>query len=482
MRERAKIIQTLLVRFFVGTDRKSAVKSPAREGMLMANAEGMFATVYFVLVSGAFLTGYALFLGLNDFHLGLLGAIPAFATIFGLLGAYVAEKTRSRKKVIFPAIIVNRFLWIPLIVLLFLNMTASAKIWTFLTIYCIAALFGAICVSSWQGWISDLVPEKIRGRFFGQRNRILNAASICTLLLGGWLLDGFKNAGLQRDGYVTILSIALAFAGFAVYALDRQYEPPMHPLPTVGFWGNLLRPIRDKGFRKVLYGFMVFNFSMGLSAAFFSAYMLKSLKLSYTEISFFTIYSLIVAMFFNPFWGQIIDVVGLKPVLLFNLALVAAVPFVWVLTLSGGVAMLWVVWTMVGMGWTGFDMAAFNLPFALSPKQGRTYYLGVLSIATGIAFFLASVMGGAIVQSLRGLDFHIGPFRIVHYHVAFIASGVGRFLSGFLFLRVRETKSKGMLYMVQFTSSIVYTNLITAGKLILSPAKTKEGLPKENDG
>jgi MFS family permease len=478
MRKRAKIIQTLLVRFFVGTDRKSTFQSDVRQGMLMANVEGMFATVFYILVSGAFLTGYALYIGMNDFHLGLLGAIPAFAIIPGLFGAYAAEGMRSRKKVTIPAVTLNRLLWIPLILLLFVKMSVSAKVWIFLMIYLSAAMVGAMCVSPWQSWISDLVPEQIRGRFFGQRNRILNVASICTLLLGGWLLDGFKGAGRELYGYVTILSAAVVFAGFGIYALHKQYEPPMHPLPTPGFWENFLRPLKDKDYKKVVAAFMVLQFSLGLSAAFFSAYMLKYLNMSFSQISFFTIYSLVLAMFFNPFWGQIVDVVGLRPVLLVNLILVAIIPIIWVFTLSTGSGMLWLVWTLVGVGWCGFDLAAFNLPFALSPKQGRTYYLGVLSIANGGAFFLASIIAGAVVQNLQGLNLHLGPFRIVHYHVLFIASGIGRFISALLFLRVKEGKSKGVLYTVQFTSSIVYTKLMTAGKIVLFPGKDRKDHPK----
>lgn len=470
----------LMTRFFIGTGRRITLSTPVRDGMVVANVEAMYATIYFILVSGAFLTGAVLYIGFNDLHIGILGAIPAFATIPGLVGAYLAESLRSRKKVIVPSVIIGRSLWIVLILLIVMRLNASAKIWLFLSIYLVASMLNGMAGTAWQGWMSDLVPEQIRGRFFGRRNRVLNFASILTLLGGGCLLDWFKDSGKEGAGYVVIFGIGVLFAAFSSIALKKQYEPPLHPLASTGFWKNLVRPFKDRHYMQVVRAFAAFNFSIGLSAAFFSAYMLKHLELSYFEISMFTILSLFIGMFFNPFWGYMMDKVGLKPVLLFNLAIIAVIPIVWTLSLSFGIGLVWLVWLLVGIGWSGYNIAAFNLPFALSPKDGRTYYLGVLSIINGVIFFCASILAGVFAQRFQNLDIHIGPFHVINYHLLFVASATGRFLSGFLFRRVRDVKSKGMLYMIQYTSSVVYTKLITARKIVLFPLKNKTATSRNN--
>jgi len=47
-----------------------------RTGLKISVWEGSFATVHVTLTSCAFLIGYALLLGVNDFQLGLLAALP----------------------------------------------------------------------------------------------------------------------------------------------------------------------------------------------------------------------------------------------------------------------------------------------------------------------------------------------------------------------------------------------------------------------
>ena len=58
-----------------------------RLGLRISNGEAVASTVFQTLVSNAFLTGFVLAWSANDFHLGLLGAIPCFASLFQVAGA-----------------------------------------------------------------------------------------------------------------------------------------------------------------------------------------------------------------------------------------------------------------------------------------------------------------------------------------------------------------------------------------------------------
>ncbi len=467
-------IWTLIVRIFIGKGRSLNVKSNVRRGMLASNIEGAFSTVFFNLVSGAYLTGYALFIGLNDLHLGILGAIPLLATVPSLIGAHFTERIGSRKKFVLIFAVCSRFLWVLLIVLPFVDLSVTTKVYIFLFIFLVSALFGGMVGNVWQSWMSDLVPEKIRGRFYGQRNKILNVTSIFTMLLGGFVLDHFKDRGCEQYGYLVIFTIALLFAGLAAYMLSKQYEPPMHHSTSVNFWEKISAPLKDKEYVKIIYGFALFNLGIGISAAFFSAYMIKYLHLTYVQISLFTIFSLVVGIFWGPFWGHIADHSGLKPVMLFNLIIISSLPTIWVLVLSVGNWLLWILWALVGIGWSGFNIAYFNMPFAVSPKEGRSFYLGVLNITSGVSFFVSSIIGGFIALRFQSLDVHFGSLRIIHYHLLFLASSFMRFFSGIILLRIQEVRDKGLIYMIQFTSNIFYTKLLTARKVLFFPEKDKK--------
>ena len=46
--------------------------------------DGMFANAFATLTGGVFLTGFALYLGMNEFMIGLVAAMPFMVTVFQL--------------------------------------------------------------------------------------------------------------------------------------------------------------------------------------------------------------------------------------------------------------------------------------------------------------------------------------------------------------------------------------------------------------
>jgi len=52
--------------------------------------DGMFANAFATLTGGVFITGFALYLGMNDFMIGLVAAMPFMVTVFQLPASYLA--------------------------------------------------------------------------------------------------------------------------------------------------------------------------------------------------------------------------------------------------------------------------------------------------------------------------------------------------------------------------------------------------------
>ena len=53
---------------------------------------------------------------------------------------------------------------------------------TFLSLIFLSYAFASVSYVSWLSWMSDLVPDEIRGRFFGTRNMVCGAAGIAMML------------------------------------------------------------------------------------------------------------------------------------------------------------------------------------------------------------------------------------------------------------------------------------------------------------
>ena len=172
----------------MNTFRKPKKTSPLRKTVGLSIKEGAFSQVYnSVLAPGSiFITKFAIFLNALPFHFGLLFSIGQLSQVFQPVGVALTRKLTSRKKSVTVLFIVARILsfaigFIPFIFL------PKFRIGPFLVIFFICTSLHAIGMNAWIAWISDIVPLRIRGRFFSWRSQAMMFAG----LISGYLLGGF---------------------------------------------------------------------------------------------------------------------------------------------------------------------------------------------------------------------------------------------------------------------------------------------------
>lgn len=78
--------------------------------------EGVFANMFATLTGGVFLTGFGLYLGMDEFLIGILASMPFFVTVFQLPTSYLIEKRGKRKEISFWAAAAARLAWIPILI------------------------------------------------------------------------------------------------------------------------------------------------------------------------------------------------------------------------------------------------------------------------------------------------------------------------------------------------------------------------------
>jgi len=307
-----------------------------------------------------------------------------------------------------------------------------------------------LATPGWLSWMADLVPEKIRGRYFGVRNISVAIATITSTIIGGIIIDKFRGMNLEHIGFAIIIGLGTLFALVAVIILNKLPDKPAAVIKTDGDPGRLFEPLKDRSFRRLLKVFFVWNFAIGLSAPFFAPHMLNVLKMSFTQISLYSSAAALIAILLNKSWGKVIDRFGCKPVVAFTAFGIAIVPLIWFFPRAGHLNILIFESLFSGFLWAGFNLAAFNIPIANSPKQGRTTYLAMFSVVTGLSFFCASLIGGMLAQNWSGIHWHIGYQTVINYHMMFGISSCLRLLAAFLVLTFREPKEKGIPIMIQF--------------------------------
>src|SRR4051794_30834992 len=84
-----------------------------RKALRIWTVEGCVSTVQMTLTSGAFITGFALYLGCSNTQMGMIAAIPAFAGLLQLFSSYFAQRYGTRSVIVPVFAFLSRILWIP---------------------------------------------------------------------------------------------------------------------------------------------------------------------------------------------------------------------------------------------------------------------------------------------------------------------------------------------------------------------------------
>ena len=446
--------------------------------MRISIAEGAFASVHISLTGGAFLTGYALMLGAREVSLGVLAAIPFAAQFFQLAAAYIAERTHKVKTLAVSGQALGRTSWIFAALLPLLPFAPGPyRLYAFLLFYAISAAFLMITYNAWTVWMSDMIPERLRGRYFGIRNTIVIAVNLAVTVAGGRALDAFNAAGAEPEGFAVIFSVAVGAAAAASVLLYRQPTAFAPPAPVEPFWHRVRAPFADANFRRALRFFAAWHFAWAVPLAFWTVYMLTYLNMSYFEVAIFGGITSLTAAAGNRFWGRVEHRAGNKPVLAICAAAIGCLPFLWITTRPDFMSHIWVIPFLAGIFWSGFNLVAFTFPLALSPRSNRTYYIAAFGIATGAATFVASTLGGVVARATSGVEWVIGGITFTNYHMLFALSALGRFLSLPLLRGLEERRAAGVPTTLLYIGAAIHYRLVAARQVFPEWAR----LRKRND-
>jgi len=422
--------------------------SVLRQTLEWITLEGFAATVFIVLTGGAFLTGLALLLGAGDFEIGLLGAIPFLAQISQLVAALKIDSTGRKKMFTARSLFFARQVWWVLLPLTLLD--GEWRLYVLMIVMVISSVAATMGAAGWMSWVADLVPGRIRGRYFGFRSAIVALSTVTATMIGGALIDHFRAANHESLGFSILIAVACIFGLGAFLLMKRIPENPNVQIGPELKLGELLDPLRDKRYWHLIKIFIIWNFALGISAVFFAAHMLTNLKMSFTQVSIYVSGTSIVAVLLNKPWGIVIDRFGSKPVITFCAFGISVIPLIWWFPRAGYLWVLVIEAVYSGALWAGFSLAAFNIPIAYSPQKNRTVYLAMFSVITGFGLFVASILGGLLAETWSWVYWGFGPQTFVNYHILFGISAVLRILGAIFIMGFNEPPGKCVPVMMQY--------------------------------
>jgi MFS family permease len=409
--------------------------SAVQRGLRLSIAEGALSNIHISVTTGAFLTGFALLLGASDFELGVIGALPFVGQLFQFIGAYLEERLGERRRLVALTAGVSRALWALFAALPFLGGLGGARLPIFLIVLAVSQALIGIAGNAWTSWMSDLVPPRQRGRYFGARNTITSMTAMASTWLAGRALDHYRGANTEAPGYALIFGMAVVSALAGVFVLSRQPEPPMPRRRRVQPIELFSAPLRHPRFRALILTATGWSLVTGVASPFFNAYGIQDLKLSFATLALFGVATSAVTLITQPYIGRLQDRYGDRRVLIGSVAGVILLPWGWILSTPTFLLPLWMTSIFSGVFWPGITQGLLNLVMDRAPAEGRGAYVAAYGAVTGIGTFVASLLGGVIASGLGVAMMSIGPLTLNHYAILFALSSLGRAAMALVFAR-----------------------------------------------
>ncbi|MDZ8257030.1 MFS transporter [Nostoc sp. ChiQUE01b] len=432
-------------------------KDAIRTSLRASTADGVFAAVFSIGTGGILLGNFLVGLDASPVVFGMVSSIPMLVNLFQPMGAYLSERSTSRFHYSLRTHGIGRLLWLILVIGIVSfswgGLNSNQLVILSLVILVCSHFLGGLGAASWLSWMAMLVPRQLRGRYFGLRNSLANLTELVGLPIVGLAVSHWYGGPIQGYGVILLLGII-----FGIVSLGCQYfqvdinpqlqniyyanssqtseiqsdsasnEPsevsetislPQMPTPQNQIDSSIWK---NSNFLVFLLYFGSWTFAVNLSAPFFNLYLLDTLNLDVSWVTFYNSLRAGAHMLMLIVWGRLADKIGNRPILIFNGILIAVIPWLW-LKMGSSPLDLW-LWLpllhiFIGGNWGGVDLCNNNLQIEIAPVKNQSIYFATAAAVAGASGALGATIGGFIAQ-------FAGSFGIAE---VFIVSGVLRLAS-----------------------------------------------------
>ncbi|MGB5222659.1 MAG: MFS transporter [Polyangiales bacterium] len=373
-----------------------------RRAMRLSLADALF----YALMVGAgevYFLADAVRLGATSVEQALVITLPlCVGTLGPLLSLGLLGRFRRRKAVVVSAATLQA---LTLFTIVFTDTTGTLSPPLLIALASAYQVFAQAAGTAWASWYGDLVPARVRGRYFATRNRIAQVATSGSLVVAGLLLQelepgaaGAVAPGAGGLGYAIIFGAAGLFRLVSAILLALSPEPPAQLLSDRRETLSFARSDEALPVRRILLFAAALQLTVYMASPYFGPFMLEELRLSYAEYMAGSLAVVVLKFASLPSWGRLIDRHGARAAFLLAVVLVALVPLPWLWV--RGVGMVIVAQSLSGLSWGGHEVSQFSLLLETSHARSRLHVFAMMSVFTGVAQLTGSLIGGWLLMSV----------------------------------------------------------------------------------
>ncbi len=456
----------------------------------------MFGIVWLAGTNGSQIIDFCWMLGFQDIHFGIMTALGNAAVFAQLFSAAFVESTGLRKWTFVYLCLAHRLAYI-LMALVPIFFNPGPAVWAFLGVCAFSWTLGNLSSPAWNTWMGDMIPRRIRGRYFATRRLWTIPVQVAVVFFLGIIFDRVTVAtgdGAHASfatqpvlGYVICVTLAIAgvfgaidvllflplreiVTGPLTKAAHRDMRPLTQRLSHAAIAPFLMvhEAFQDKVFRQYALYCATLNFGLCIGGSFFWTNALRNIGYSKlgTNILFMVLGAL-SSMFMAKQWGQLLDRYGRRPVLILGTMGVTSSALGWFFIPQGNLTLAYLIGAVTamwgGITWGAVELGQVSIMLGFSDSKGRSKLMAATSVISAVGGVLGGLAGGKIAQHFEYLQdqpWHVGPFLWNNYHVTFLASTLFRGLSILWLLGMAEPGASTLGNLLHVMGAGAYKRLI----------------------
>jgi len=469
--------------------------SELRRTIDISITEGLFSQIFASLAGPGcvFLTKLAIAMGAGPMHFGLLSAAGQVSQLFQPVGVVMTRSLTRRKRAVITLAALGRGMT-PVFGALPFLIAGSGSMDAFLLAFTASTALQAVSTNAWMGWIGDMVPMRIRGRFFARRNQVLMLAGLAVGYVFGIGMDMFERepsgvaGGIVRlldlpdlhpmsmHAFLVLFLLAGGLGLFGLTILRRQPERGK-AIETDPPLSMILSPLADRNFRKLALFGLWWMLAVGVGAPFWQPFMISVLHMSIFSIQIYGTLSTVAAMISLRVWGGFIDRWGNRNAMALAVILGSINPILRVAAGPGTVWLIYVETVLSGTLWAGAAIVSTNFVLSISPPARRQASSGLYAAVCGAGMIVTMLLSGAFMPGYA----MIGDYILHPMQVLFFGTGVLRLTALVPLFWVEEPQARPFTAVIRRVLQFASVRVVALAAVLTSGSRRGEACAGRGD-
>lgn len=280
----------------------------------------------------------------------------------------------------------------------------------FVMFFAVSSLSQAFLGVGWTSWVRVWVPARLRGKYFGGRNRWLNLGTVAFLLLALALFEMAEDALWPYQ--VLIVTAVLTRYGSLIWQHGIRTHAEHLDVVGHGWVKQLRQSLAAPGLPRFILFAAWTSFWLGFAGPFVPVFSFEELGLAPGTFTILVILATVSGIFGWWYWGRKVDRHGCLPVLVIGLGLWELNNALWIALNRDNVWLLYPMWLVGGFVSVGYFAASFNFLLKLVPAGAKVTGVSLHLALTSLAAAIAPILAGLLLTHFLAAGAGITAYRV----------------------------------------------------------------------